>query len=65
MLLAPTAPVAVRLVVRRRRRAGFDPVRPRRFGLRGMRARAEQVGGTLTVRSDPGTGTTIELEVPA
>jgi len=34
-------------------------------GLTGMPARAEQVHGTLTVRSDPDTGTTIELEVPA
>ncbi len=35
-----------------------------RFGLRGMRTRAEQVGGTLTIRSEPGAGTTVELEVP-
>jgi len=35
------------------------------FGLRGMRARAEQVAGALRVKSDPGRGTTIELEVPA
>jgi signal transduction histidine kinase len=35
------------------------------FGLAGMRARAEQVAGTLTVRSGPSAGTTIEVEVPA
>ena len=35
------------------------------FGLRGMRARAEQVAGVLRIKSKPGEGTTIELEVPA
>jgi signal transduction histidine kinase len=35
------------------------------FGLNGMRARAEQVNGTLTVASAPADGTTIELEIPA
>jgi signal transduction histidine kinase len=50
--------------------AGFDPTRPtdgdgpRGYGLRGMRARAEQVGGTLTIRSAPGLGTTLTLELP-
>ncbi|MDQ3789972.1 MAG: sensor histidine kinase [Actinomycetota bacterium] len=33
------------------------------FGLRGMRTRAAQVDGTLSVHSGPG-GTTVELEVP-
>lgn len=33
------------------------------FGLRGMRSRVEQVGGTLTVTSSPGAGTVVELEV--
>lgn len=32
------------------------------FGLRGMRARAEQVAGTLEIRSAPGEGTTVKLE---
>jgi signal transduction histidine kinase len=43
---------------------GFDPGQPADgFGLRGMRNRAGQVGGQLTVHS--GTqGTTVELEVP-
>lgn len=34
------------------------------FGLAGMRARAEQVGGVLTVDGRPGAGTTVTLEVP-
>ncbi|MGW7411071.1 sensor histidine kinase [Streptomyces sp. NPDC054863] len=33
-------------------------------GLPGMRARAEQIGGTATVHSRPGRGTTIEVTVP-
>ncbi|WP_040860843.1 sensor histidine kinase [Nocardia niigatensis] len=35
------------------------------FGLRGMRERAEQVGGTMAVSSRPGRGTTVEIEIPA
>ena len=35
------------------------------FGLRGMRSRVDQVGGTLSVTSEPGVGTTVELEVTA
>jgi signal transduction histidine kinase len=42
---------------------GFDPATPSEgFGLRGMRNRVEQVGGTLTVDSGP-TGTTVRVEV--
>lgn len=44
--------------------AGFDPDHATGFGLRGMRSRAEQVGGTLSVRSGP-SGTELTLEVPA
>ncbi|MFE2100671.1 MULTISPECIES: GAF domain-containing sensor histidine kinase [unclassified Streptomyces] len=48
--------------------SGFDPqsVRSagRHLGLVSMRDRASGVGGTLTVESAPGKGTTIELEVP-
>ncbi|WP_410669920.1 sensor histidine kinase [Amycolatopsis sp. cmx-4-68] len=44
--------------------AGFDPDRADGFGLRGMRSRAEQVGGRLSVRSGP-SGTELTLEVPA
>lgn len=43
---------------------GFDPDDPvTGFGLRGMRNRAAQVGGTLLVHSGP-DGTHVELEVP-
>ncbi len=35
------------------------------FGLRGMRERLRQAGGTLTVRSAPGAGTTVRAELPA
>ena len=63
-VLIAYAPSAVRLVVRDDGR-GFDPAQADGFGLNGMRARADQVNGLLTVRSDPDTGTTIELEVPA
>jgi signal transduction histidine kinase len=43
---------------------GFDPDRPADgFGLRGMRNRAAQVGGRLSIHSGTG-GTTVELEVP-
>jgi signal transduction histidine kinase len=34
------------------------------FGLRGMRERVEQVGGTLSVESLPGRGTQITATVP-
>ncbi|MFI5893549.1 sensor histidine kinase [Actinoplanes sp. NPDC051513] len=63
-VLLAYAPASVRLVVRDDGR-GFDPAAADGFGLNGMRARADQVSGVLTVRSDPDTGTTIELEVPA
>ncbi|MEU6805872.1 GAF domain-containing sensor histidine kinase [Streptomyces neyagawaensis] len=47
---------------------GFDPRAIRRagrhLGLVSMRDRASGVGGTLTVESAPGKGTTIEMEVP-
>jgi PAS domain S-box-containing protein len=46
---------------------GFDPanVSGRQFGLRGMRERANLLGGTVTIRSAPGEGTRIEVEIPA
>lgn len=59
-----TADSAVRLEVRDDGR-GFDPDTGAGFGLRGMRARAEQVGGRLSVRSGPEHGTELVLEVPA
>ncbi|GAB3461704.1 sensor histidine kinase [Actinophytocola sediminis] len=43
---------------------GFDPeLAVDGYGLRGMRARAEQVGGSLEIGSGP-AGTTLTLEVP-
>ncbi|HEX6423342.1 MAG TPA: GAF domain-containing sensor histidine kinase [Acidimicrobiales bacterium] len=48
---------------------GFDPdarlVRARRLGLTSMQERAASLGGTLTVTSAPGAGTTVELRFPA
>jgi signal transduction histidine kinase len=35
------------------------------FGLRGMKARVAQVGGTMSVSPTPGGGVTVEVEVPA
>lgn len=35
------------------------------FGLRGMKARAAQVGGTMSIKPTPGGGTTVTVEVPA
>ncbi|GAB1334849.1 hypothetical protein ACE1SV_14390 [Streptomyces sp. E-15] len=47
---------------------GFDPTAVRRagrhLGLVSMRDRAGGVGGSLSVESAPGKGTTIEMEVP-
>lgn len=47
---------------------GFDPKAVRRagrhLGLVSMRDRASGAGGTLTVESAPGKGTTIEMEAP-
>jgi signal transduction histidine kinase len=46
---------------------GFDPeeavTRSRRLGLTSMRERAEAVGGTLTIDSEAGRGTTVDVEV--
>jgi signal transduction histidine kinase len=48
---------------------GFDPegpeVRGRRLGLTSMQERATELGGTLSVVSAPGSGTTVRLEVSA
>lgn len=38
---------------------------PGHWGLKGMRERAAQIGGTLEVWGRPGSGTEIELKVPA
>lgn len=48
--------------------SGFEPTAirsaGRHLGLVSMRDRSSGVGGTLTVKSAPGKGTTIEMEVP-
>lgn len=46
---------------------GFEPGgarSPERTGIRGMRERADALGGHVDVRSEPGSGTAIRLEVP-
>lgn len=48
---------------------GFEPDRPelrsRHLGLTSMEERARELGGQLEIRSQPGSGTTIRLEVSA
>ncbi len=45
---------------------GFDSDRPTSgYGLRGMRSRAAEAGGILTVHTAPGAGTTVRVAVPA
>jgi signal transduction histidine kinase len=47
---------------------GFEPARPelrsRHLGLTSMEERAQELGGRLEIRSAPGAGTTVRLEVP-
>jgi signal transduction histidine kinase len=47
---------------------GFNPVQsfapPRGWGLAGMRERVESVGGQLSIQSEPGAGTMVEVAVP-
>lgn len=43
---------------------GFKPEAADGFGLRGMRARVEQVGGRLEIRSAQGAGTTVSVYAP-
>ncbi len=44
---------------------GFDPATVRGgYGLLGIRSRATTLGGTCTVRSTPGQGTTVRVELP-
>lgn len=44
---------------------GFDPSRsfPGHYGLVGMHEQAEQIGATLTIKSTPGKGTSLELRL--
>jgi signal transduction histidine kinase len=44
---------------------GFGDEHTEGFGLRGMRTRAAQVGGIMSVTPTPGGGTTVNVEVPA
>jgi signal transduction histidine kinase len=48
---------------------GFEPARPelraRHLGLTSMEERARELGGEFSIRSRPGAGTTVRLEVPA
>jgi signal transduction histidine kinase len=48
--------------------SGFDPdiaeVRSKHLGLTSMEERAGELGGRLQIRSSPGAGTTVTLEVP-
>jgi signal transduction histidine kinase len=44
---------------------GFRQKDAHGYGLRGMRARAEQVGGALSIQTAPRLGTTLTLELPA
>ncbi len=44
---------------------GFDPAeQPRGYGLVGMRERVESLGGSLTIESAPGAGTTVTVRLP-
>jgi signal transduction histidine kinase len=45
---------------------GYDPAQPATsgLGLTGMRERVERFGGTLTVESVPGAGTTVRVRLP-
>ncbi len=45
---------------------GFDPdlLEAGRFGVTGMRERAEKAGGRLVILSRPGEGTTVEITLP-
>lgn len=43
---------------------GFGPDRPSGFGLRGMRQRAREAGGTAEIISSPEAGTTVRVEIP-
>jgi PAS domain S-box-containing protein len=48
--------------------SGFEPAEADRgggLGLRGMRERAQAIGGTLAVETAPGKGTTVHITVPA
>lgn len=58
-LVATIADDGVGFTAAARARAEFP-----QFGLSTMRERAESIGGTLTIESTPGTGTTVRFELP-
>jgi signal transduction histidine kinase len=44
---------------------GFDHSKIKNgFGMKTMRDRAEELSGTLTIESEPGTGTAIAVSIP-
>ncbi len=46
---------------------GFDPAaerRPESFGLRSLQERAQALGGSAEIRSEPGAGTQVEVRLP-
>ena len=46
---------------------GFSPAagrKPNSLGLAGLRERAQLLKGTISVQSQPGRGTTIEVRIP-
>jgi len=43
---------------------GFDPSRTRGLGLLGIEERVKQLGGHLDIKSEPGKGTTLRVEMP-
>jgi signal transduction histidine kinase len=43
---------------------GFRTPRPNGLGLIGMQERAESLGGNVTINSEPGQGTIIEVALP-
>jgi signal transduction histidine kinase len=44
---------------------GFEPAAASGFGLSGMRDRVRQAEGNFVIRTAPGTGTTLRVEIPA
>jgi signal transduction histidine kinase len=60
---AAAAGDVIRLAVRDDGTGGADPARG--SGLAGLTDRAAAIGGTLSVRSRPGEGTTLRAELPA
>jgi signal transduction histidine kinase len=43
---------------------GFDPDRPRGLGLTGLSDRLDTVGGSVTISSEAGAGTSVRVTIP-